>query len=359
MDTTLKKVAVIPGDDAAPEAIHPTLGLLRSLELPIEWRVLPDGNEMARTMSRAEAEDLVREAADSSEAVFFGATSGKTAGIGYLRWGKQTFANVRPIRWRPGYCSPLKHPEGIDYVIVRENIEDLYYGIDGDIQDLLAAGINVNSRIRPGETLEGKHGAYAVKVITEENTRRVAEFSCQLALNRKAAGHQGKVTCSAKYNMLRRTDELFRRLVAEVVAGYPDLVYEEYIVDDFARRLVANPHDLDVVVMPNLFGDILSDEGAGTIGGLGLAPSGCYGAEWAYFEPVHGTAPDIAGRGIINPTASILSAAMMLDYLGFTEAAGRIEAAIESVYAEGRILPVDQGGSASTEAFVARVRDVM
>jgi isocitrate/isopropylmalate dehydrogenase len=126
-------------------------------------------------------------------------------------------------------------------------------------------------------------------------------------------------------------------------------------VDDFARRIVQSPHDLDVVVAPNLYGDILSDAAAGTIGGLGLAPSGCYGADYAYFESVHGTAPDIMGMGIINPSATMLSAALMLDYLGFSADASRLDAAVRKVYADGRTLTPDQGGTAKTSEFTRAV----
>jgi isocitrate/isopropylmalate dehydrogenase len=193
-------------------------------------------------------------------------------------------------------------------------------------------------------------------VLTRENTERVAHFACRLALERKARGYPGKVTVSCKYNVLPYTDGFFRQIVEAVVHQYPDLTYEQYIVDDFSRRLVASPQDLDVVLLPNLYVDILSDEGAATIGGLGLAPSGCYGDTWAYFEPVHGTAPDIAGRHVINPTATMLSAVMMLDYLGLGDAARRLEQAIEATYAAGDRLTPDQGGSASTEDFARAVR---
>ena len=151
--------------------------------------------------------------------------------------------------------------------------------------------------------------------------------------------------------MLPVTDGLFRDVARRVSEGYPDVTLETFIVDDFARRLVAAPHELDVVVLPNLYGDILSDAAAGVIGGLGLAPSGCYGDGYAYFESAHGSAPDIAGKGTINPTATILSAAMMLDHLGFEEAARRLETAVERVYAEGRRLTPDQGGTATTLEF--------
>src|SRR5262245_60486396 len=155
--------------------------------------------------------------------------------------------------------------------------------------------------------------------------------------------------------MLPQSDGLFRTVALDAARSYPDIAFESFIVDDFARRLVADPHALDVVVMPNLYGDILSDAAAGLVGGLGLAPSGCYGDDYAYFESVHGTAPDIAGRNVINPTATILSAAMMLDYLGLAEPARRLAAAVTRVYAAGEHLTVDQGGAASTTAFCEAV----
>lgn len=325
------------------------------MNLPVDWVVLPDGDTLAKTTSRTEREQLVREAADRCDALLFGATSGKTGGISYLRWGKQTYANVRPIRWRPGFRSPLRDPEGIDYVIVRENIEDLYLGIEGDLQSLLSSGL-VTDAARSRAPIPGGEGKYAVKVITRQNTERAARFACELALKRKRNGYPGKVTCSAKYNVLWQSDGFFRQTVEAVVRSYPALTYEEFIVDDFARRLVASPQDLDVVVLPNLYGDVLADEGAGTIGGLGLAPSGCYGDGFAYFEPVHGTAPDIAGKRIINPTATILSAAMMLEYVGLEEAARRLERAVVRAYADGDCLTPDQGGSATTEEFARAVR---
>ena len=358
-----KRVAVVPGDDAAPEAVHPTMAVLRAMELPIDWQVLPDGDTLASTTSREEREKLIRDAADGSDTLLFGATSGKTGGIGYLRWGKGTFANVRPIRWRPGYASPLREPDGIDYIIVRENIEDLYLGLEGDLAELREAKLATTSRLRrglmasrPDTAIPEGDGRYAIKVISRENTERVAHFACRLAQRRKEEGYAGKVTCSSKYNVLWQSDGFFRQTVAAVVAEYSGLQYEEYIVDDFARRLVASPHDLDVVVMPNLYGDVLADEGAGTIGGLGLAPSGCYSEDYAYFEPVHGTAPDIAGQHSINPTATMLSAVMMLDYLELEEDARRLERAVTETYAAGESLTPDQGGSATSDEFAAAVQ---
>lgn len=340
-----KRVVVLPGDDAAPEAVAPALKLLKSMRLGIEFVEFPPGEQWVK----GETEHQVRAAIDASDSTLFGATSGKTGGIGYLRWGKQTYANVRPARWVKGFRSPLARPEGLDFVIVRENLEDLYMGVEGPLENL--APLKLTSRItrRPLDTTG--RGVFAVKVITERNTRRVAEFACRLALERQRRGAQGKVTCACKYNMLAQSDGLFREVVEQVVSGYSALKYEQFIVDDFARRLIADPYSLDVVVMPNLYGDILSDAAAGLIGGLGLAPSGCYGEGYAYFESVHGTAPDIRGQHVINPTATILSAVMMLEYLGLNEAAWRLREATYRVYAEGRVLTRDQGGTASSEEF--------
>src|SRR6516225_2772758 len=298
-----------------------TMDVLHALELPIDFIEFPPGEKWVR----GETDKQAREAIDASDTTLFGSTSGKTTSIMYLRWGKQTYANVRPAKWSPGYRSPMAHPEGIDFVIVRENLEDLYLGLEGPLHEL--APLKLNSRILRG----------------------------QLALKRKRAGGKGKLTCTSKYNMLRDADGFFRQIVEETAAKYPDIKYEQFIVDDFARRIVASPQDLDVVVMPNLYGDILSDAAAGTIGGLGLAPSGCFGDGYAYFESVHGTAPDIMGRGIINPTATMLSAAMMLDYLGLTGAANRFEDAVRKVYAAGLSLTVDQGGRTKTSDFARAV----
>ncbi len=323
--------------------------VLGALRLPIDYIEFPPGEKWVRGETDVEA----RKAIDSSDTTLFGSTSGKTTSIMYLRWGKQTYANVRPAKWSPGYRSPLARPEGIDFVIVRENLEDLYLGLEGPLENL--APLKPHSRILRGPLDTSQKGMYAIKVITERNTRRVADFACRLAIKRKRAGGKGKLTCTSKYNMLREADEYFRRIVEETAAQYPEIAYEQFIVDDFARRIVASPHDLDVVVMPNLYGDILSDAAAGTIGGLGLAPSGCYGDGYAYFESVHGTAPDIMGKGIINPTATMLSAAMMLEYLEFADASRRLEHAVRKVYAEGRVLTPDQGGSAGTMEFARAV----
>ena len=353
-----KHIVIIPGDDAAPEAMAPTVQILKGLSLDITFTEFPSGEEGVKQYgSRKAFEAALRGAIDQSDSTLFGSTNGTTGGIGYLRWGKQTYANVRPACWRPGFQSPLRNPESINFVVVRENLEDLYMGVEGDLDTLSPLSLTSAITREPLDT--GAKGLFAIKAITESGCLRIARFAFELARKRKSQGGRGRVTCTSKYNMLRKSDGLFREVVEATAQEYPDLDYEQYIVDDFARRLVASPGQFDVVVMPNLYGDILSDVAAGTIGGLGLAPSGCYGDTYAYFESVHGSAPDIAGQNIINPTATLLSSALLLDYLGWSDESQRLENAVAQVYAKGETLPPDQGGSASTTAFCAEVQKIL
>jgi isocitrate/isopropylmalate dehydrogenase len=333
-------VVVIEGEDAAPEAVRPTVRLLEGLGVDLEF-VHPPIGQRALDAGESSFPLAARAAIDASDATLFGSTSGKSAlALLYLRWGRKTYANVRPARYRPGYRSPLARPEGVDFVIVRENLEDLYVGIEGDLDALASLGLESLTARCPLAKMGP--GRFALKVITEEGADRVARFAFELARRRKAQGRPGRVTCGTKHNMLPRSDGLFRERVERVSREYPEIGFQSLIVDDLAHRLVAAPHDLDVVVLPNLYGDVLSDAAAALIGGLGLAASGCYGDDYAYFESAHGTAPDIAGRNIINPTATLLSAALMLAYLA-------------RVYAEGACLTPDQGGRANTTEFCEAV----
>jgi isocitrate/isopropylmalate dehydrogenase len=342
----IKKIVVVDGDDASPEAMIPAVQLLESMALPIAFN-RPLIGTAAQAETGSHFPDQARQAIDASDATFFGSTSGaSSAALFYLRWGKQTFANVRPCRWLKGYQSPLAAPEGIDFTIVRENLEDLYLGLEGDIADL--AGLNLtsaNARVPLASLAPGK---YAIKAITRHGSERVIRFAFELARQRN---NKRKVTVTCKYNMLRVSDGYFKSIADEIAREYPDIEYETYIIDDFLCRMITRPQDLDVVVMPNLYGDIMSDGAAGLLGGLGLAASGCYGEDYAYFESAHGTAPDIAGKNIINPTATLLSATMMLNYLGYSEAADNLSAALGQVYREARVLTPDQGGNASTSDF--------
>ncbi len=344
-----KRIVVIEGEDASPEAMRPSVALIERLGLDIEW-VYPPVGQAGLDATGSLFPEEAREAIDASDATFFGSTSGPSApALMYLRWGRKTYANVRPTKYMPGYRSPLARPEGIDFTIVRENLEDMYVAVEGDLSELDALQLMSRTARRPISELAP--GRFALKVISEEGSRRVGRFAFELARRRKAAGGRGRVTCGTKHNMLPRSDGLFREMVEEVARDYSDIELQVFIVDDFAHRLVADPGSLDVVVLPNLYGDVLSDAAAALAGGLGLAASGCYGDDYAYFESAHGTAPDIAGQNIINPTATLLSASMMLEYLGQEDAAERLRGAMARVYAEGGILTPDQGGSASTGEF--------
>ncbi len=350
-----KLVAVVPGDDAAPEAVSASMSVLEAMDLPLEFDLLPPGSELAE-MPETERENFVNERLDAADTVLFGSTNGTTPGIQHLRWGHKTYANVRPIRWRPGFRSPMANPEGLDYVIVRENLEDSYVGIMGDVDALRSSGL-IGPRARIAWEGEGR---FAAKIITRQGTEKVARFAFELAGKRAAkSGRSPRLTVSAKTNMLPATDRYFCDIVEEIGSDYPEVRLERFIVDDMAHRLVTRYDELDVLLLPNLYGDVLSDLGAGTVGGLGLAPSGCYGDSSAYFESAHGTAPDIVGQDRINPTATLLSAVMMLDHLGLDQAATRLDRAISEVYSIGRTLTVDQGGTATTDEFATAVRNLL
>jgi isocitrate/isopropylmalate dehydrogenase len=297
---------------------------------------------------------VTKKAIDEANCTILGSTRNLRGVHGYLRWGKWSYANVRPTRYVPGLRSPLKNPEGIDFIILRENLEGLYPGYEGDIK-LLAPLKLYNEML--GTYLDAKKkGHFAVKLTTEAETKLIAEYACKLALERKAKGGKGKVTAACKYNVLTTSDEMFRRIIEETVRKYPGLVFEQVIIDNFCQQMIINPQRYDVVAMSNEHGDILADGAAGLIGGLGVAPNACIGKDYAYFGSVHGTAPDIAGMNIINPTAMMLSGCMMLEYLGFNNAASRLEKAIYGVYQEGKHLTRDQGGKAATTEFVKAVK---
>ena len=347
-----KTVVVVDGDDASPEVMIPTVDILESLGLPITFQRPLIGQQVIDAGGNG-FPDEARKAIDNSDATFFGSTSGaSTAALFYLRWGKQTYANVRPCLWTPGYKSPLANPAGIDFTIIRENLEDLYLGLEGDIEELQALNLySKNARTPLSELSPGK---YAVKAITETGSERVIRFAFEQARKRNA---KKRLTVTCKYNMLSTSDGLFLEIANSIAKEYPDIEYDHYIVDDFLCRMIVNPQHFDVIVMPNLYGDIMSDGAAGLLGGLGLAPSGCYGQDYAYFESAHGTAPDIAGKNVINPTATLLSAAMLLEHLSFDTQAKNLVNAVQRVYATGKVLTPDQGGNSGTTDFSNAVRE--
>lgn len=346
-------VCVVPGDDAAPEVVRPTVEILRALAPQARFEEALCGREaQAQTGQTFPAE--TRAAIDAADCTLFGASGGPSRPIlWYLRWNKETYVNIRPVRWLQGYNSPMLHPERIDYVIVRDNLEGMYPPREGVLAEL--ANLPSSSGWWQAPPVE-KTGAYAIRVSTDEQMQRVAEAACELALQRQAQGYPGRVTLGAKYSILPQTDGRFREVVREAVRQHASLTYQEYLIDDLARRMIASPETLDVVVLGNEHGDILADAASGSIGGLGLSPSACYGEEYAYFEPVHGSAPDLAGKGVINPTAMLLTGALLLAYLGYSEQAIVLEQTITQVYREGQCLPIDQGGQATTVDFIRAVR---
>jgi 3-isopropylmalate dehydrogenase len=343
---TMKTVVALPGEGIGPEVVDATCEVLMGTGLPLKILTPPQAAPLPDETKR-----LAREA----DGVLFGAAGPSTSAVvAWLRWEMSAWAGVRPVRFYPGMRSPLADPDGIDYVLLRENSEGLYPGREGELADLARALPDLADRTGRRVTDFGPEGRFAVKIVTPRGAERIARFACELARKRQARGKPGKVTCVTKSNVLPRTDGLYQQTVERIVreAGLP---FEHFHVDDAARRLVRFPKSMDVVLCMNLYGDILSDLGAETAGGLGLAPSANFGDGWAYFESVHGSAPDIAGQGIANPTATILSAALMLEHLGLGAEAERLQAAVGRIYREGKVLTPDQGGTARTRDMAQAV----
>lgn len=347
----MKTVVALPGEGIGIEVVEATCDLIAAAGMPVKILTPPQTEAPGGPVPEA-----TKRAARAADAVLFGAAGPTTSAVvGWLRWEMDAWAGVRPAKFYTGMRSPLADPEGIDFVVIRENSEGLYPGREGDIADLRYALPGLRDRFGRGLERYGD-GAFAVKVATRAGAERVARFACELAVKRQARGHPGTVACATKSNVLPRSDGLFHRVVEEVVARYPGLRFEHFHVDDAARRLVRFPKAMDVVVCMNQYGDILSDIAGEVAGGLGVAPSGNHGDDgWAYFESVHGSAPDIAGKGIANPTATILSAVLLLDHVGLASESARLEAALAHVYREGKALTPDQGGTATTKQMAAAV----
>jgi 3-isopropylmalate dehydrogenase len=311
-------IAVIPGDGIGREVVPATVRVLDSLDLGLTFVMGEAGDDTLADSGEAlpdETVDLVTDA----DATLFGA-AGETAAdvIIPLRAAVGSFANVRPARAYPG-VDALK-PE-TDLVFIRENTEGVYSGIENEIVD----GVTTLTR-----------------VITEDASHRIGEFGFEYAAER---GYD--VTVAHKANVMRTTDGKFLDTVTNVGAE-SEVEYDTALMDALAMHLVLRPEEYGVVICPNLAGDMLSDLSAGLVGGLGLLPSANIGPDNALFEPVHGSAPDIAGQEIANPSATILSAAMLLEHLDYDEAGSRVREAIEGVLEDGPHTP-DLGGDATTE----------
>lgn len=349
-----RKVVALGGDGVGPEVVDATCFILENACFDLEIIKPPCGEAALEKYGSAFPQEA-KECCDSADAVLFGATGRVSVEIlAYLRWILDNYINIRPMKYYEGTRSNLKDPSGIDFVILRENSEGMYSFFEGDLSLLQEKLPEYKNRF--GKTLaEYGKGKFALRIISEYGAKRLAQFACTYTMRRKERGSAGKLTCITKSNVLRETDGVVERAMEEEIKNYPELNYERYYIDDMSRRLIRFPNNFDVIVASNMFGDILGDEAAELIGGLGLAGSACVGGKVPYFEPIHGSAPDIAGKGIVNPTATILSAKLMLEHFEMNQEAQALEQAVADVYKEGKYLTVDQSGNASTDEFAKAV----
>jgi 3-isopropylmalate dehydrogenase len=356
---TTFEICVLPGDGIGVDVIDAALPLLERLQRDAPFSLRFAAHPAGARHYAATGEALpaaTREAARAADAILFGAMGWPE--IRYpdgteiapqldLRFELELFAGVRPARALPGIPLPLADPRArnIDLVVVRESTEGLFAS-------------------RGKGTIVDDQEARDTMVITRRGSERVHDFAFRLARSRKARGHPGRVTCVDKANVFRSM-AFFRRIFDERAQNFPDIEARHHYIDATALDLVRRPWDFDVLVTENMFGDIISDQTAGLVGGMGMAPSADIGDDHGLFQPCHGSAPDIAGQGKANPTAMILSAALMLDWLSersdgavsvaLAEAARRIERAVDEVFASGRITPFEFGGSDGTKAISAAV----
>ncbi|PSQ32268.1 NAD-dependent isocitrate dehydrogenase [Halobacteriales archaeon SW_10_68_16] len=321
------EIAVIPGDGIGQEVTPAAVDVLGAVPVEFEFVHGEAGDAVAQERGDP-LPDETRDLAAEADATLFGA-AGETAAdvVLPLRSIVGSFANVRPARAYPG--ADALHPE-TDLVFIRENTQGVYAGIESGITE----GVRTLTR-----------------VVTEEASRDIAEYGFRYA---KRNGYDA-VTIAHKANVMRETDGLFLE-TAQAVGDERGADYGTALMDALAMHLVQRPDDYGVVICPNLAGDVLSDLAAGLVGGLGLLPSANVGEEKAMFEPVHGSAPDIAGQGIANPAAAVLSAAMLLEHLGYDAAGQRVRVAVEGVLADGPH-PPDLGGDASTDDVTAAILD--
>ncbi len=323
------QIAVVPGDGIGKEVMQAAISVLNELDIDFDYVYGDAGDECLEKTGTAlpkETLDIIKNA----DACLFGA-AGETAAdvIVKIRQEMKMFANLRPVKSYPNTNALF---ENVDFMIVRENTEGLYIADQEKMTD---------------------DGAIAKRIITREAEERIIDY----AFNYAKENNKGKVTAVHKANVLKKSDGLFKEIFYEVAERYPEIDTEDFYVDATAMYLITQPQSFEVIVTTNLFGDILSDEGAGLVGGLGLIPSANIGENAALFEPVHGSAPDIAGQGIANPIAMMLSAIMMLRYIGENEAADKFDAAILKVLEEAKTLTKDLGGSASTMEVTEAIKN--
>ena len=331
------KVTLIPGEGIGPEVATATRRVLEAAGVEIEWEEIagragestdPSGAPSKDQRVNLDAIDSVRKNRVALKGPMATAIAGGAPSVNVaLRKALDLYANLRPVKNVPGVKS---HFEDVDLILVRENTEDLYSGLEHEVV--------------PGVV-------ESLKIITEKASTRIARFAFEYA---RRHGRE-KIHAIHKANIMKLSDGLFLRSVRTVAAQFPEIQYKELIVDNACMQIVMDPLQFDMLLLPNLYGDVMSDLAAGLVGGLGVVPSANIGDDCAMFEAVHGTAPDIAGKGLANPTALLMSAILMLDHLGERDAAERIEAAILKTYRDGAFTTRDVGGKAGTEQFANAV----
>jgi len=325
------KVTLIPGEGIGPEVAAAARRVIDASGAKIEWEEIharaSEGSEKGSLLNKAAIESVKRNRVALKGPMATAVAGGPPSVNVALRKTLDLYANLRPVKNVPGVQSRF---ENVDVVLVRENTEDLYSGLEHEVV--------------PGVV-------ESIKIITEKASTRIAHFAFEYA---KRHGRK-KIHAIHKANIMKLSDGLFLKSIRTVAEKYPGIEYKELIVDNACMQMVLKPEQYDVLLLPNLYGDVMSDLAAGLVGGLGVVPSGNIGDQAAMFEAVHGTAPDIAGKGLANPTALLMSSVMMLDHLGELPAAHRIQAALEKVYREGKHTTQDVGGKAGTAEFTDAV----
>ncbi|HJQ24149.1 MAG TPA: isocitrate dehydrogenase (NAD(+)) [Blastocatellia bacterium] len=321
------KLTLIPGDGIGPEVTGAAISVMRAAGVQFEWDSFVVGAEALSRFGDPLPQDLIESIRRNKIAlkgpVITPVGTGFVSANVRLRKALDLYANLRPIKSLKGVKSRY---EAVDLIVVRENTEDLYSGLEHEVV--------------PGVV-------ESLKIITDRASRRIARFAFEYAR------HEGrkKVTAIHKANIMKMSDGLFLNCFREVAKDYPEIEANDLIVDNACMQMVIDPNQFDVLLLENLYGDIMSDLGAGLVGGLGIVPGANIGEEVAVFEAVHGSAPNIAGRGIANPTALIQTAVLMLKHIGEREAAERIQQALVKILAEGKVLTRDLGGNAMTLEF--------
>src|SRR6187397_913616 len=327
-------VTLIPGEGLGPELAEAATAVLEATGLGFEWDLQSAGEATIASEGTPLPDRVIDSIRRTGVAIKGPITT--PVGSGFrsvnvgLRQALELYANVRPARTMKGVETRY---DAVDLIIVRENTEDLYAGIEHRV---------------------GPDAAESIKIITRAASQRIARYAFEYAVR----NGRRKVTAVHKANIMKLSDGLFLESCQQVAAEYAGRVeFEDRIVDNMCMQLVQKPELYDVLVLPNLYGDIVSDLAAGLVGGLGVAPGANIGLTAAVFEPVHGSAPKYAGKDVANPTALILSAALMLRYLNETDAAERVERGVREIIGEGKTVPPDLGGSAGTKAFAAAVAE--